>query len=447
MFCTLKRYAKVALPLRMIGFLRPIWNWFRSKWLRVRLWRYQVVDYLQKVKIQSVISARIRKIRHLNRPIKVGFFVQYDASFTLRKVFSLLCEEKDFDPQIVIIPDSLRGEKYMFETAERAFHTLSNEYGGRVVNSWDGTKWCDLAPQFDVCFISNPYDGQTMSQYTITYNGKRGVPVFFAKYFYDCGTVADRVFYKQQGFSFLWRFYFDRRCDVGQLYSAHWPLRIFNRVRVVGAPQTDAMADFVPKDRSRKLIVLAPHQSVVEDGLLHIGNFNDYVELFLRLPKMYPHVDWVFRPHPLLFRRMVMAGYWTDSIKDEFLRKLTSFANVRYENGGSYYETMMNSDAMIEDSGSFIGEYYYTGKPHCYVLHSEERMRRNFLPWGQTLLSHLYKAYSEQDIINFIDNVVLAGNDPMKEEREKFAKEKLMYNYPHASEAIVADIKKALGRA
>jgi len=34
----------------------------------------------------------------------------------------------------------------------------------------------------------------------------------------------------------------------------------------------------------------------------------------------------------------------------------------------------------------------------------------------------------------------------MKEEREKFAKENLMFNYPHASEAIVADIKKALGR-
>jgi len=30
----------------------------------------------------------------------------------------------------------------------------------------------------------------------------------------------------------------------------------------------------------------------------------------------------------------------------------------------------------------------------------------------------------------------------MKEEREKFAKEKLMFNYPHASEAIVADIKR-----
>jgi len=34
----------------------------------------------------------------------------------------------------------------------------------------------------------------------------------------------------------------------------------------------------------------------------------------------------------------------------------------------------------------------------------------------------------------------------MKEEREKFAKERLMFNYPYASEAIVADIKKALGR-
>jgi len=49
-------------------------------------------------------------------------------------------------------------------------------------------------------------------------------------------------------------------------------------------------------------------------------------------------------------------------------------------------------------------------------------------------------------ICDIHDETWIGRKDPMKEDREKFAKEKLMFNYPHASEAIVADIKKSLGR-
>jgi len=101
---------------------------------------------------------------------------------------------------------------------------------------------------------------------------------------------------------------------------------------------------------------------------------------------------------------------------------------------------------MIQDSGSFIAEYHVSGHPQCYILRDQNTELSQFNDFGREMLSHTYKAYSEQDIINFIENVVLVGNDPMKEDREKFAKEKLMFNYPHASEAIVADIKKAIGR-
>jgi len=48
-------------------------------------------------------------------------------------------------------------------------------------------------------------------------------------------------------------------------------------------------------------------------------------------------------------------------------------------------------------------------------------------------------------ICDIHDETWIDRKDPMKEDREKSAKEKLMFNYPHASEAIVADIKNRWG--
>lgn len=59
-------------------------------------------------------------------------------------------------------------------------------------------------------------------------------------------------------------------------------------------------------------------------------------------------------------------------------------------------------------------------------------------------MKNYYHAFNKQDIINFIKNVVLDGDDPMKTEREHFVETELMVNYPNASQSIIDMIKKEL---
>ena len=80
------------------------------------------------------------------------------------------------------------------------------------------------------------------------------------------------------------------------------------------------------------------------------------------------------------------------------------------------------------------------------MLASEEPKRVQFDEWGQSLIDHAYQAFSEDDITRFIEDVVIKGHDPMRDERQAFARDKVMVNYPHASEYIVESIAKMLGR-
>lgn len=59
------------------------------------------------------------------------------------------------------------------------------------------------------------------------------------------------------------------------------------------------------------------------------------------------------------------------------------------------------------------------------MLKNVDDIKRKFLPMGQKCLDNYYKAFNKDDILNFIDNVVIKGIDPMKNQRDKGIKIKL----------------------
>ncbi|MBO6038197.1 MAG: hypothetical protein J6P29_06590, partial [Acetobacter sp.] len=143
-----------------------------------------------------------------------------------------------------------------------------------------------------------------------------------------------------------------------------------------------------------------------------------------------------------LFSKLVSV--WGKEKVDDYIKKISSFSNVEYQEGGDYLETFVNSDAIIHDCASFMMEYLYTGHPAMYLLKNKEVIEEIFASIGQKCLEHYYQAFNEQDIINFIEEVVLKDNDPLKEERIKFAKEEIMINYPHVADFILQHIKDEL---
>ena len=89
-------------------------------------------------------------------------------------------------------------------------------------------------------------------------------------------------------------------------------------------------------------------------------------------------------------------------------------------------------------------EYLYTGHPACYMLKNKEEISKIFAPIGQKCLANYYKAFNKQEIIKFIEDVVLRDDDPMKAGRYAFAQKEIMVNYPNATDSIIKNIKEEL---
>lgn len=402
---------------------------------------------VREMRYRLKANLRLFRLRHSRRPVRVAFVVVTDSCFQLEDVFRLMLADRRFEPIVVVAPDTSRGEAHMHEVMTRTFSSLSAKYGEKVRLALVDGKFVDIAGQCDMCTVMNPYSGMTDRRYSIPHFFRQGVPVFFSRYFFDSGSVWSEHFNVMPEISMLWRFYVDSPRDARLVAQANPPLARRGGIVASGVAKIDRLAAVPLSVRSRKRIILSPHHTVSGNaaGKFQIGNFISYADYFLTLPARYPQVDWVFRPHPLLLTALVVRGIWNERQRDDYLAKMTAYSNVEYQRDGDYAETFVNSDGLIQDCASFLPEYYHTGHPQCYILADHEAAQRQFGAWGQRLLEHVYLAYDPGDIDKFVERVVLAEEDPMKEERERFFRAELGYNYPNASRIIYNDIRKALG--
>ena len=107
---------------------------------------------------------------------------------------------------------------------------------------------------------------------------------------------------------------------------------------------------------------------------------------------------------------------------------------------GEYVDLFIGSDAMIHDSGGFTTEYLYQRKPVMYLL--KNNPQEVFNDFGIMSFEQHYHGRTREDIEHFIEDVVLAGNDPMKESRERFFEQYLgPYNGALPSENIMKTIE------
>jgi hypothetical protein len=101
---------------------------------------------------------------------------------------------------------------------------------------------------------------------------------------------------------------------------------------------------------------------------------------------------------------------------------------------------------MIHDCGSFTAEYLYTQKPVLFQIR-DEKVKEEFNTFGQACFAQHYHAYSIEETEAFIRDVVIADNDPKKEDREQFYKD---YLYPKdgvmPSDKIFEILKTAIGK-
>jgi|BioPla2DNA2_1021312.scaffolds.fasta_scaffold15456_4 hypothetical protein len=206
-----------------------------------------------------------------------------------------------------------------------------------------------------------------------------------------------------------------------ELFAAHAPA-LADRLYVTGHPKLDAYRDPVPPGlalwkcpRACKRIIWAPHFTVTDDRTPHtFSNFFEYYDFFLACAREHPDIEFVMRPHPELFEHMVATGKRTREEALSYWDRFNALPNGQVYEGAEIFTLFRQSDALILDSIGFLAEYAPTGKPICF-LDSMRRQRLN--PIGERLIHSYYVAWNQEEIREFIQNVVVNGQDVRREER------------------------------
>ncbi len=222
----------------------------------------------------------------------------------------------------------------------------------------------------------------------------------------------------------------------------------------LGSSKLDPYFDenYIPKDcwksgnDGKKRVIWAPHWTEYiykETGPYALSSFFDLYDLMIEYAEKYKRsIQFAFKPHPLLFEQ-VKKTWGTDKI-EKYYEKWESMENTQLVEG-EYVDFFLTSDAMIFDGCSFTLEYLVIGKPALYTQASDGNL--NFNSYGRKVFDQHYHATNfREDIRQFLENVVIKGNDCNKDKRMKFIREHVaMAVHQTPSDRIYADILNDLG--
>lgn len=274
---------------------------------------------------------------------------------------------------------------------------------------------------------------------------------------------TSRILYEEYGFTGI---------DTGEglfkssIYKRLWKMIVadenakFKVQKYTGLPDNkfmyhhpcfDYIYQFSKRPSNRKRILWTPHCSVVSDPKYnritggHYSTFLTYADEMLSLFKKYNDVDFIVKIHPYLKERL------DHSIKnklvpyfdyDSWYKELTSLSNViSLSPETNYYQAFMDSDALLNDSISFILEYLVTNNP---VLILRDRTSSEFSDYANDIIKNCYyEAVNKKEIESFIVKIRDNNDDEKKDKRSQYV-DKLISKNTNNSKLVCDEIYNRL---
>jgi len=343
--------------------------------------------------------------------IKVVFLVINTSVWKVDIVFKKMLEDPLFDPEILVCPYTLHGEKRMLEDMEKTYNYFSEKnYPVRVsINkNGDWVKLEEVKP--DIVFFTNPHKLTYKEYYENAYLNYLSC---YVPYFtdiasdYNLQSVYNQLFHNAIWINFVGSEYSYQRAyrvasnkGVNLLVSGNLTIE-----EIIHAEKTSKKAWKFQKDIKKK-IIYAPHQSVNKNESPNLSTFLEFAESIKKLAIKYEsETQWSFKPHTLLKEKLYLHSDWGKERTDNYYSFWDKSNNTQLDTGG-YAGLFMESDAIIHDCGSFILEYLITKKPCGYLLFNEKRQLAAINDFGLQALECYERLRSSSDIEIFIKNII-----------------------------------------
>jgi CDP-glycerol glycerophosphotransferase (TagB/SpsB family) len=352
-------------------------------------------------------------------PIKVVFLTfYYEAWDSLADIHQLMSSDPRFEVTVISIPrrftmDSPYGEEELvsdFFTRSGIKH-LSFNYEDSLQGL---AEIKELNP--DYVFLNYPwqrnyqpgYRVELLSEFTkVCY-----VPYYSAPLVIEPGEDKVASHWFEQRSHQLASLIFTQDENVRDAYFL--TSRGNSHVYLTGTPKLDALTRQVlegekrwPLGQSNNFrIVWAPHHSYSPNWL----NFGTFVEIFedmLAFATQHRGVDFVLRPHPLMFSTLSTQKVIKDEVLDKWLQAWDALPNTATDANGEIAQLFAAADLFVTDGISFLAEYpLATGKPALFM---EKVDHWPLSPLGELAALANMKVTTFQDFVSVYEVTVADG--------------------------------------
>jgi len=382
--------------------------------------------------------------------ITVVFFVIHRAFWKYDEIYKLMEEDGRFRPFVVICPNINHSEEYMLQEMDQAYASFA-ENGYRAIKTFNKItrQWLDVKKEIkpDIVFFTDP--------------GKASMNKYYISNFLDCLTVympygvmtanIQRIQYDLVFHNLVWKCYYETiiHKEMAKKYATNKGVNVV----IAGFPICDFFLNsaYTPndvwkiKDKNVKRIIWAPHYTIETNIKKYAyANFLRDCRFMLELINQFEgKIQIAFKPHPLLKPTLYNHPDWGKDRTNAYYKTWQTIENGQLEEG-SYVDLFLTSDAMILDSSSFISEYCCTGKPGLFLVRDDTIIQK-FNEYGRKVFDLMYKANNHNEVLDFINRIVLAKSDPLSKARQAFIKKYLTPpNNQTAAKNIYSDLLKEI---
>ena len=377
----------------------------------------------------------LERIRN-SKKIRVAFYVFEISKWKTDTLYKLMQEDERFEPFIVYSFVPLRVNQYVKEKRyEEQIEYFKNK--GMVVYLGYDVKKDKYIPleeyKPDIVFYQQHLgnirinDIDEVSKYALCCYVPYNVPNYVnAKY--DYSNFCTKLF----------RFYTlnDRLKDE---YSKNF--NYSENIRSVGHTALDLFYLNKNKKSGKKYIIYAPHFSI-QHPLIHnkfyYSTFTQNYKVILQYAQKHPEYTWVFKPHPNLKWALEKMNV-SESVINDYYNEWRKIGIV--SDDADYFEYFINSKAMLTDCGSFLTEYFCTGKPLIHMINTNSF---NF-PCAamKPMFECFYETHDNTELLSTIERVIIKDDDYKANERERTRK-LLSFTEQYAAKNIIDDLKKEI---
>ena len=377
---------------------------------------------------------QVKKKLKGKHPIIVAFYVYDDTKWKSQSVYDLMMSDEKFEPYIFVTKCNAPKDNCNYQTNkdyEKVYNFFINR-NMRVIRGYDTDKerfipFAEMTPQPDIIIYQHPWYVETSqgpvvcSKFALTYY----IPYFIA-------TTNMYIEYDLRFHQYVYKHYI-----LNDLIKQEFAKKMRNKadnVVVVGHPQLDEFyLDKTPEES--KYVIYAPHWSVCGNNI-RLSTFDWSGKIILEFASNHPELNWVFKPHPVLYNFLYTSGFMTKEEADDYYKKWSEIGVVN--NSGGYLNLFKKSRALITDCGSFLTEYLLTEKP-CIHLISKDGAEFNEMV--KKISKSYYQAFNIVDLENYLNSVIIDNFDIKKNERLRTLSE-LNFRNTRCARNIINDILK-----